>query len=491
MQCHDVPMKPDPSSPRSLWPALALGFAAGAAAVVVLALLVIAFSLSAGGALMVVIQVAFGRSGALAALLLYGAVLLALVLAAVVLRAVVGRIAPVMRSQFGAGRGPVPLMAQVLGMAAGLVLTAWALPTPITSSARQFLTGQTAAERAARPAVEARSRRLEAVLAGHPDGPEALLLKAVNRVAKPLPAGGGQLSNADLQARADALRALAPALPPHWQAVALGTAAEQLRGRSGVDTTDASVGQALVEAGRVGSRAFRVLGAQELERIAARREAKGPSRQADEAWQQALDSYAAAGADYEVARLYDEALPERLRTLPLPPRAPAPTADAALAQRLWTFAQALGDDAAWDIARPGERDLALATTLVALELAPEASPLATVNPAQRWTLAPSAISRWLLSLRHARGDCLAALALADATRQRLRDVGVGRSQPGGSSLDLAWATVLAESAQACVRTEEERVRVREYRAQLDYLNFEPGVLDAARAGLAAGVQGLR
>ena len=484
-------MNPDPSSPRSLWVSLALGFTVGAAAAAVLALLVIALSLSAGGALMVVILVAFGRSGLLAALLLAGAVLLALVLAAVVLRAVVGRIVPVMRSQFGAGGGRVQLMAQVLGMAAGLALTALALPAPITASARQFLSGQTAAERAARPAIDARSRRLEAVLAGHPDGPEALLLKAVNRVVTPLPAGGGQLSDADLHARADALSALAPALPPHWQAVALGTAAEQLRGRSTGEAADAAVSQALLAAGRAGSRAFRLLGAQELERIAARHETKGPSRQADEAWQQALDSYAAAGADYEVARLYDEALPERLRTLPLPPRPPALTPGAALAQRLWTFAQALGDDAGWDVARPGERDLALATALVAMELAPEASPLAQVNPAQRWMLTPRAMGRWILSLRHARGDCLASLALADAIRQRRRDVGVGRSQPGASSMDLAWAVALAEAAQTCVRTEDERAKVREYQAQLDYLSFAPGVLDAARVGLAELVQGLR
>ncbi len=491
MWFDNVFMNRVPSSPRSLWVSLALGFAVGASAAAVLALLVIAFSLGAGSALMVVIQIAFGRSGLLTALLLCGAVLLALGLAVLVLRGVARCIVPVMRRQVGAGGGRLPWVAQGLGMLTGLALTAWALPTPIVASAQQFLTGQSAAQRAARPALDARTQRLESLRAGQPDGPESLLLKAVNRVDASLPPGGGQLSNADLLSRAHALQALAPSLPPHWQAVALGTAGEQLRGSNTGEATGLSAAQAFLAAGQAGSRAFRLLGAQELEVVAARHEAKGRSRQADEAWQQALAQYAAAGANYELARLYDEALPERLRTLPWPPRPPAPMLDGAAAPRMWAWAQALGDDAAWDMARPGERDLALATALVAMELSPEASPLALVNPARRWTLAPSPMSRWILSLRHARGDCLAALALADAIRQRPRYADVGRSQPGASSLDMAWAVALAEAAQTCAQTDEERATVSEYRAQLEYLRFPPGVLEAARAAVAELVQGLR
>jgi len=194
-----------------------------------------------------------------------------------------------------------------------------------------------------------------------------------------------------------------------------------------------------------------------------------------------------------VARFYDETLPERLLATPLPifPVARAHLVDAMLSQRLWLFAQALGDDAAWDHARPGERDLAMVAALVALELAPAASTIAVVNPAQRWTTSPWAMGRWILALRYARGDCLAALELSDSTRFRRRPAVVNQPQPGASTLDMAWAVAWMEVGETCASTDDERTQARVRRAQLDYLRFTPGTLEKARAGVAATIAELR
>ena len=251
--------------------------------------------------------------------------------------------------------------------------------------------------------------------------------------------------------------------------------------------------EALTEAGRSGSRAFLVLAAEEQEAIADYLERNAGGDAADAAWQRALQAYTAAGAGFEVARFYDETLPERLHATPLPmlPVARAHPADTVLSQRLWLFAQALGDDAAWDHARPGERDLAMVAALVALELAPAASTLALVNPAKRWTTSPWALGRWILALRYARGDCLAALELSDATRFRRRPAVVNQSQPGASTLDMAWAVAWMEAGETCAGTDDERTQARKRRAQLDYLRFTPGTLEKARAGVAATVAELR
>ena len=484
-------MASTPAQQHGLWIQLAAGFAAGVTGVALLALLVAAVSLGLGGTLLVVIQTGFGGSGLLAALMVASGLLIALGGATLLWWCLQRWLLPALVAHRPVGaRRWIGAMA---GGALGLGMGSWAVPAPIMASAMQIVTGRNEQQRAGRPALQSGRLRLHDVLAVHPEGPELALVAAVTRLAVPAGSPGRLLTKGDLQLQVDALRQLLPTVPPAWQAVVLGTMAELQRGNTGGPPAEGPMSEALMDAGRAGSRAFLVLAAQHQEEIAQQLERNTAGASADVAWQRTLHAYAAAGATFEVARLYDESLPLRLRALPLPagPAAPPSATDAVLSQRLWLLAQALGDDAVWDRARLGERDLAMAASLVALELAPAAAPLALVNPAQRWSTSPWALGRWIMALRHARGDCLAALALSSAARQRRRPATVNQPQPGASSLDLAWAVAWTEAAESCARTEEERQQVIEQKAQLDYLRFDPGVLDAARAGVAASLTVLR
>lgn len=481
-----VGSSPDPH--RRLGIQFGIGFAIGVILVSMLALLVMALSLAVGGTLLVIIETGFGGSSVLVAVLLIAALLAILTTTALAGRFLLGNLLPTLRAWGPSGAGG--WLAVAAGAVLGLGLGVWVLPQPVASSALQFATGQTAHQRAAGPAAQ---RELQDLLAAHPDGPEAALIQAVNGGPAAGYPAGRLLTGDDLQARIAALRLVLPDVPDGWQPVVLGTIAELQRGHLGGPPAPGPMDDALLEAGRAGSHAFLVMAAQRQEEIAHRLEGGNAGAAADAAWQNALQAYAAAGTVFEVARLRDETLPERLRMQPLPvaPLVPRPAVDSDLSQRLWQLAQALGDDARWDLARPGERDLAMVAALLALERAAQVSSMARANPAQRWADSPWALGRWILTLRHARGDCLAALELADATRQRRRPAVVNESQPGASPLDLAWAMAWTEAAQACTRTDADRARVRESLQRLDSLRFEPGVLEAARTGVAASVAALR
>jgi hypothetical protein len=468
----------------------AFAFVGGVAGVAVVALLVVATALALNGSLLVIIQTGFGGSGWLTALLVVGGMLAALGAAALVGRLLRRRWLPLLRTRLSGG--VAGWLGMVAGAVLGLCLGAWMVPEPIASSAREFLTGESARQRAERPVTQAIQQRLQLLLAAHPEGPEAALIAAVNRTATPVPRPGRQLDGADLRARLDALQQLLPTVPPGWQTVVLGTMAEIQRGHIAGSPTHGPLAKAQLEASRTGSRAMLVLSAQLQEEIAHYAEKAGEAALADAAWQRALQAYMAAGAAFEVARFYDEALPERLRNVPVPvwSIAPSPPVDSVLAQRLASFAQALGDDMAWDSARPGARDLAVVAALVALELSPAPSAMALSNPAQRWAQSPWALARWILALRHARGDCMAALELSQALGQRRR-VLVSWENTTASELDLAWAVAWMEAGGVCASSDEERAQVQMRKSQLDYLRFAPGALEAARSGVAATVAGLR
>ncbi len=455
-----------------------------------MALVVVAASLAVGGWLLVVIEAGFGGSAWWARLLVVGSVLAALGAAALLGRLMRRRVLPPLRALItGSGAG---WLGMVTGASLGLFLGAWLVPEPIASSARDFLTGESARQRVERPVTQAIKQRLELLLAAHPEGPEAALIAAVDRTATPVPRPGRQLDDADLQARLDALQQLLPTIPPGWQTVVLGTMAEIQRGHIAGPTTQGPLAKAQLEASRTGSRAMLILHAQLQEQIAHYAEKAEETALADAAWQRALQAYIAAGAAFDVARFYDETLPQRLRNVPIPVLsvASSPSVDAVLAQRLESFARALGDDMAWDSARPGARDLALVAALVALELSPAPSAIAGINPAQRWVQSPWALARWILALRHARGDCMAALELSDALGHRRRIL-VNASDTTASELDLAWATAWMEAAGACASTENERAQVQMRKSELAYLRFAPGALEAARTGVATTVAGLR
>lgn len=469
---------------------LALGVMLGAAGVVALTTLVVALSLLLSATLFVLIGTAFGdaRLVWLPLVGLLAALLIALVLAQLLRK----RVLPGLRAVPSLGAvGAVGWSAALFGAVLSSSLGAWLIPPVITSSAWELVTGQTSKQRADAPAAEARQRRLQAVVEAPPSGPEAALLAAVDFVAGPVRAPGRVLGEDDTNVRVQALRALQPSLPSAWQPVLLGTLAEVQRRHSGHHPADSAMRDTLAEGGRAGSRALTLLAAEEYEGIAHHHERSGELGLADAAWQLALAGYAAAGAQFEVARLYDETLPARLLALPAPKAAPFPGLDAELSQRLWRFAQALGDDAAWPHASAGQRDLAVMVALIALERAPDAAAMALVNPAQRWATDPWAMGRWVLALRHARGDCAAALSLSDATRQRRRPAVVNEHQPSASSLDLAWALAWAEAGDACADSEDDRRQARARLASLDYVRFSAGELDAARVGVAASLAVLR
>jgi hypothetical protein len=444
-----------PAAHRSVWTLAALGFALGAIGLALLLLFVVALSLWFNSAVLVIIGVGFGDAR-LVWLPLVG-VLTALAIALGLWWLLRKRLHPAL--QAWRPLGAAGWSAAVIGAAMSSALGLWLAPAEITSLVRGFATGETAQQRAARPAVQARQQRLQAILDAAPGGPEALLLAAVDRVATPIPTPGRQVDNDDVKMRVAALRGLQPTLPQAWQPVLIGTLAEVQQHHYGAHPEDEARREALAEGARAGSRALTLLAAENEEGIAHYLERNGAQQLADKAWQRALEGYATAGA--------------------------------AFSRRLWVFAQALGGDEAYPHARPGQRDLALMSALIALELAPDAPQFALRNPAQRWGTSPWAMGRWILALRHARGDCLAALELSNATQHRRRPAVVNQSQPPASALDLAWAVAWMEAGEACARSDEALRQVSEQRATLAYLRFAPGELEAARAGVSAAIAALR
>lgn len=476
-----------PAAHRFVWTLVALGFALGAICLVMLALFVVALSLWVNGTLLVIIGVGFGDARLV--WLPFVGLLAALAVALGLWWLLQQQLLPALRGC--RPLGAAGWSAAVIGAATSSALGLWLAPAEITSAARQFATGETAQQRAARPAVQARQQRLQAILDAAPGGPEAMLLAAVDRVAAPIPTPGRQLGGDDVKMRVAALRGLQTTLPPEWQPVLIGTLAEVQQYHYGPHPDDEGRREALAEGGRAGSRALTLLAAENEEGIADYLDRGGEQQLADKAWQRALEGYATAGAAFEVARLSDETLPKRLGAIQAPAAAQFPGIDAAFSKRLWVFAQALGDDDAYPHARPGQRDLALMSALIALERAPDAPLVALRNPAQRWSTGPWAMGRWVLALRHARGDCLAALELSNATRHRRRPAVVNQSQPPASTLDMAWAVAWMEAGEACARSDEELRQVREHRATLAYIRFAPGELEAARAGVSATIAVLR
>jgi len=270
--CRDARVTNTPSRPFSLWTWLGLGVAAGVAGAAMLALIVVAVSLGLGGWLLVVIEAGFGGSVVLAMLLVAGSGVAALVGAALLWRLILRRWWALLLAQ---GRASMACrLAMLAGGLLGLALGGLALPDPIVSSALQFVSGQNERQRADRPIVQAAQQRLAQLLAAHSEGPEAVLLAAinstaaVNSTAAPQRAPGHLLTDADLHARVIALEKLLPAMVPVWQTVVLGSIAEIQRGAHGGPPAQGSMSEALSEAGRTGSRAFLVLAAQEQEEIA-------------------------------------------------------------------------------------------------------------------------------------------------------------------------------------------------------------------------------
>jgi len=472
---------------RPVWTFVALSVALGALCVALLALLVVALSLLTGATLLRIIGAGFGDARLV--WLPAAGVLVVLALALSLGWLLWHRVVP--RLWAARPPGAAGWAAGLLGVALSSTLVVAMMPAEITSTARQFVTGETAQQRADRPTAQARRDRLQAVLDAAPAGPEAALLAAVDRVATPVTGPGRLLDDEDLKLRVNALRRLQNTLPPAWQPVLIGTLAEIQHIHAGQHPADDASRDALVEGGRAGSRALTLLAAESDEGIALHHEASGAQGLADAAWQRALEGYAAAGAAFEVARLYDETLPTRLEALKAPAAARFPGPDAEISRRLWRFAEALGDDTAYPHALADQRVLALMSGLIALERAPDAPQMALRNPAQRWGTDPWAMGRWVLALRHARGDCLAALTLSGTTQNRRRPAVVNQSAPPPSALDLGWAMAWMEAAEACARSDEERRQTSVRRTSLAWLRFAPGELDAARAGVAATIAALR
>lgn len=497
---------PEPEADPSLEPlphrpvrALVGGLVAGLAGCALLAIGVMALSLLGGSFLLLIIEVGFGSS-VTAVLLKIAAGFAVMALAAWL----VWRLARLVLGWLPAPTGLLGWSAAVVGAVLGMRL-GWAIaPAEITSTARQFATGQSEAQRAAQPAQTARLQRLKALFELYPEGPEAMLYRAVNQRATVEAHdrarardrdSKGDPSNPTKELQMATLEQALPSLPPAWRPVALGLLADMHASSDPWRAVEGPRSRRLQEAGLAGSRAYRLLDAQEQERIAQRRPFTEPGDAADTAWRRALMGYAAAGAHFEIARVFDELLPEplriSLRSLPLPQAVPDTTRDTRLSERLWNFAQALGDPSAWNQSEYFERQLALAAALRAMELAPTALGSAKENPVLSWVQDRWAAGRFVLALRHARGECMAALDLSDAIRQRWRPQAVSQPMPPASAVDMAWATAWAETAQACAASDAERARAASVQDSLAHVRFAPGVLEAARDGVAATLAALR
>lgn len=530
----------------------------GAALVGGLAAVVVVASASSGATLMLIISAGFNTPAPFLALM--GA-LLAAVGSIVALMWASGRfVLPALRRSV---RTTADRLAVVFGAAMAMGLGAVLMPEVITSTAMQLITGQSAAERVSLPTSDAERIRMRDTMrpaaaagdpaaqfelalalkhgaagekrdpveadtwlarsAAHPDGIDARLVMAVNLRN----ASADPLVEAPPHAavRIEALRGLIDGMPRSWQPAILGTMALTIPMRVGffkealaqAEQPDADLTRAAAQAG---SMAFAVLGAQRYEALAMAYEGQAQPTLADAPWRRAVEGYAAAGAVYELQRLRDADLPDRLQAelaaqLALPfdsqalrvaadspasasmtaPRATAASAvgastriDVALSQRLARLAGLLASDAVYERATDGERVLAAGLSLLAMERAADVSALARVNPAQRWTTDPFALGRWLKTLRHARGDCLAALEVSDSIRER-RSFKGPKVEP--TPMDMAWALAWAEAASACATSDVERRKAQAAVASLDYIPHATADLTAARTGVAATIAALR
>ncbi|MEO8674358.1 MAG: hypothetical protein ABI569_02200 [Casimicrobiaceae bacterium] len=506
-----------------MWAGILLGLVGAA----IVAFVVVALGLL--GSVPVMLLISTGFDDARPMMLLLGLIVAALAAAATAIWALGRWILPMFFGQRRSGPG---WSAFLLGLLLGIALALSMTPFAVWDMATLLTTGETIAARAPLPADEEELRRLRervrpaaqagdpaaqvelalalrrgaageardreeaavwtARAASHPEGFEARLLLALNTRAEPVPRGGRMAAESDSAVRVEALRRLRPRLPADWQPALLGTVGEVQRTHSGEDPDDQPMRDSMAEAGRAGSRAFAVLAAEYDEAMAIRDDRDGRIEQADAGWRRALEGYSIGGAAFEIARLRDETLPERLRTMADPPAgASGPASDAAVALRFWRFAWALDADYVDDRTAPKERDVASAMALLAMERSPDPAKIASLNPAKRWFSDPWAIGRWLLALRHARGDCAAALTLSDSTRNRRRPPVVGAPNWAPSMLDFAWALAWLEAAERCALTDDERSLALERRHLLEPLPFKPGELASARAGVASTIATLR
>lgn len=325
-----------------------------------------------------------------------------------------------------------------------------------------------------------------------PDGAEARLLIAVERMAPPDMAR--TVSAEDKQAKVQALLALPEAQSPVWRPLVFATIANvQQYSVTGVTPDDAAMRDAWAEAGRAGSRAAAVLAAGLYEEVALKppRDASEDEIAAD--WRRAMDGYALAGSLYDLRRLQREGLELPPRATPAALAAPWHTPDATRSRRLQELAETLGGDALPKNRIPsGDSDLAGAAALLATELAPDPTALPSVRAASRdIEQRIPALQHWLLALRHARGDCLAALELS----RRLKSW----DDPGWdtpiTTLRTAWAMAWAESAQRCAGGDEQAAEVAQQLRTLGLFASTDHTTDqeieAARADVAALLAELR
>lgn len=511
----------------SIWRSLFAGLMVGAASGVLLAAEVIGLTLLFEAHMALLLSLVLGDVGII--LLLIACLAGVLLMHAVAFWVVRRWLLPFFRKP---GRGPLEWTATASGMLLALAIVVVLMPVSVRDAAVRLATGESIASRAALPASESQRRRLQervrpaaeagdpaaqvelglALLRGaageprdgasaaawidraatHPNGFEARMLLAVDAIAGPIEREGRIQTADDRVAKVERLQRIAPTLPAEWQPALLGTVGGIQIAHYGGDTPDdQDMRDAMFAAGRAGSRAFAALAAAYDEAYALYLQGGHPEL-ADAAWRRAFEGYAGAGATFEIARLRDDALPERLGALAVPmPGAGASAPDTALAQRLWRFALALDGDDVHERATPGQRDLAAAVSLLAMERAPDAAQIAAQNPAARWAANSWAFGRWVMALRHARGDCGAAFALSEATRQRRRPATVSGRTPPASSLDMAWSRAWAEAGGRCAASDEERRLAQERISQVDYITLSAGELEAARAGVVATVDALR
>lgn len=431
-------------------------------------------------------------------------------------------------------KGPRTYIGMAVGCAVSIALAIVFAPTTLKDMAARITTGESLAQRAALPATDAemlhmrtsvrpaaeagnaqaqfelgmallhgsdgerpdRTAALQwiAASAAQPAGVEARLLQAVERTASLQTPSSGQL-RVDRRVKAAALLALQPTLPAAWQPVMLGAAA-QLQDRSDAptqptpDTVDAYRAAALA-----GSAAFAVQVAIYDEAAARNADAEGRTGDADAHFARALEGYARAGADYEVARLQHHQ----------PQRAPATTdtplarhriqPDAALSQRLLHLANLLDRDAVQTRVGEGHRELAMSAALMAFESSPDPAAFGDLNPTQRWKAPEGPFARWWQALLHARGDCMAALELSELTRSWEGPPVIDRQGMPTTPLDDAWAMAWAERAARCAAPGEQAQqvarRINDLKALIPYRRIPVTQLDAARAGANAMVEGLR
>lgn len=325
-----------------------------------------------------------------------------------------------------------------------------------------------------------------------PDGAEARLLIAVERMAPPDMAR--VVSAEDRQAKVQALRNLPEAQSPAWRPLVLGTIAGVQRVSHPGDTrADTPMHDAWAEAGRAGSRAAAVLAAGLYEQMALRPDRSASDDEIAANWHRALDGYARAGSLYDLRRLQREGLEPQPRATPTPEARPWHAPDATRSQRLRELAETLdGDNVPRDRIPSGDLDLANAAALLAIELAPDPAALAGMRAMHGGILERiHALQRWLLALRHARGDCMAALALS----RQLKSWEAPDWNTPITTLRSAWAMAWAESAQRCARSDEQRAeaahQLHTIGLFIDTDHTTEQEIEAARADLATLLAELR